>query len=119
MMKISKILWQTALLTTCSLGSVAVADRFSILGSYKGDGHTLDLDPGGDYHSCDPQNRCVTINRGQSSQQGNTRIWQNGGYSYLVTPIGQILKQGHHTRISLKIVNPQQQVILERIFRSQ
>jgi hypothetical protein len=119
MMKLTKILYKTLLLTTISLTSTAVANEPSILGSYKGGGYTLDLNSGGDYHSCDSQNRCLTLSRNQSSQQGKIRIWKNAGYTYRVTSLGQQLKRGQHTRISVKIISPKNQVVFDRIFRSQ
>jgi hypothetical protein len=119
MMKPSKIMWITTIFTTISLVSPVIATDISILGSYKGDGYTLDLDPSGDYHSCDPQNRCLTIVHTKSIQQGNTRIWKHAGVTYQVTPISQTLIRGHYTRVSVKIVNRKNQKIFDRIFRSQ
>jgi hypothetical protein len=118
-MKLTKILCKTALFTTILLASTAVANEISILGSYKGGGYTLDLGSGGYYHSCNPQNRCLTIARNKSSQQGKIRIWKNAGYTYRVTPLGQQLKQGRHPRISVKIISPTNKVVFNRIFRSQ
>jgi hypothetical protein len=121
MLKPSKLLSIGALLfTTISLVSPAIATDISILGSYKGGGgHTLDLDSSGDYHSCDAQNRCFTIAHAKSSQQGNTRIWKHAGSLYQVTPVGQTLVQGHYTRISVRIISPQNKKIFDRILRSQ
>jgi hypothetical protein len=118
-MKLSKILLQTLPLASILFATVVGANNSSILGSYKSRGYTLDLESGGDYHSCDPQNRCLTIPHARSSQQGKTRIWKQAGYTYRVTPVGETLKQSHHTHVSLQILNPQQQVVFDRIFRSQ
>jgi hypothetical protein len=117
--KLSKILLQTLPLASILVATVVGANNSSILGSYKSSGYTLDLESGGDYHSCDPQNRCLTISHTRSSQQGKTRIWKQAGYTYRVTPVGETLKQGHHTHISVKILSPKQQVVFDRIFRSQ
>jgi hypothetical protein len=119
MIKLTKVLYKTVLLTTIFSISTAVASEPPILGSYKGGGYTLDLGSGGDYHSCNPQNRCLTIPRNKSSQQGKTRIWKNAGYTYRVAPIGRQLKRGQHTRISVKIISPTNKVVSDRIFRSQ
>jgi hypothetical protein len=119
MIKLTKILYQVVLLTTISLASAAIANETSILGSYKGGGYTLDISSSGDYHSCDPQNRCLTLSRSKSSQQGKIRIWKNAGYTYRVTPLGQQLKRGQHTRISVEIISPKNKVVFDRIFRSQ
>jgi hypothetical protein len=119
MMKLTKILCRTILFTTISLASTAIANETPILGSYKGGGYTLDIGSGGEYHSCNPQNRCLTIPRSQSSQQGKIRIWKNAGYTYRVAPLGRQLKRGQHTRISVKIISPTNKVVSDRIFRSQ
>jgi hypothetical protein len=119
MMKPSKILWITGLFATISLVLPAIAKDFSIVGSYKGGGYTLDIGSNGDYHSCDPQNRCLTIAHTKSSQQGSTRIWKQAGSTYRVTPIGQALTRGHYTRISVKIISLKNKKIFDRIFRSQ
>jgi hypothetical protein len=119
MLKPSKLLSIAALFTAVSLVLPAVATDISILGSYKGAGHTLDLGSSGDYHSCDAQNRCLTIAHAKSSQQGNTRIWKHAGSIYQVTPVGQTLVQGHYTRISVRIISPQNKKIFDRILRSQ
>jgi hypothetical protein len=119
MMKLTKILCKTILFATISLASTAVANETSILGSYKGGGYILDLESSGDYHSCNPQNRCLTISRNKSSRQGKTRIWKNAGYTYRVTPLGRQLKRGQHTRIAVQILSPKNKVIFDRIFRSQ
>ena len=119
MMKFTKILWKIALFTTISSVLPAVGKEVSILGSYKGGGYTLDLGSSGDYHSCDPQNRCLTIAHTKSSQQGSTRIWKQAGSTYRVTPIGQALTRGHYTRISVKIISLKNKKIFDRIFRSQ
>jgi hypothetical protein len=118
MMKFARILWQTLFFTAIALPTVA-ANEIAILGSYKSSGYTLDLESSGDYHSCDPRNRCLTISHTRSSQQGNMRIWKNAGYTYRVTPMGKVLKRGHYTRISVQIINSKRQVIFDRIFRSQ
>jgi hypothetical protein len=118
-MKLSTILLQTFPLASILLATVVGANNSSMLGSYKSSGYTLDLESGGDYHSCDPQNRCLTIPHTRSSQQGNTRIWKQAGYTYRVTPVGKTLKQGHHTHVSVKILSPKQQIVFDRIFRSQ
>jgi hypothetical protein len=119
MMKLAKILYRASLFVTIGLATVAEANQSSILGSYKSNGYTLDLESGGDYHSCDPRNRCLTISHRKSSQQGKTRIWKNAGHTYLVTPVGNTLMRGNHTRISVKIVDSNRKVISDRIFRSQ
>ena len=118
-MKLTKILCQTGLLFSLTIATAAVADDGSVLGSYKSNGYTLDLGSGGDYHSCDPRNRCVTIAHTKSSQQGKIWIWKNAGYTYRVTPVGHKLAPGQHTKVSVKITNPKNQVIFDRIFRSQ
>jgi hypothetical protein len=102
------------------MATMAGANQTSILGAYKGaGGYTLDFSSGGDYHSCDPQNRCLTISHTKSTQQGKTRIWRRAGSTYRVTPIGTMLKDGHYTRISVRIIDAKNQVVFDRIFRSQ
>ncbi len=118
-MKLTKILCQTGLVVSAAIATAAVANDGSVLGSYKSNGYTLDLGSGGDYHSCDPQHRCLTIAYTKSSQQGKTWIWKNAGYTYRVTPIGQTLAPGHHQKVSVKITNPKNKVIFDRVFRSQ
>ena len=118
MMKLTKILYQVTFFTAIAV-TVAEANRTSLLGSYKSNGYTLDLESGGDYHSCDPQNFCLTIPRGRSSQQGKTWIWKKAGYTYRVTPVGNTLMRGHYTRLSVKIIDSKRKVISDRIFRSQ
>ena len=117
-MNISKILWRTVLLSTIGFTSAAQAKPDRILGHYKSSGFTIDIE-GGEYHGCDPKNRCVIIPRSKSTRQGKARIWRNAGYLYRVTPIGDMLINGHNTRILVRIINPQQKVIFSRIFRSQ
>ena len=119
MMKFTEILYSAVIFTTISSASTVVANETSILGAYKSGGYTLDLESDGDYHSCNPKNRCLTISRNQSSQQGKIRIWKNAGSTYRVTPVGQQLKRGQHTRISVKIISPTNKVVSNRIFRSQ
>jgi hypothetical protein len=119
MMKLTKIICRIGLVATIAIATRAGAIQPSILGSYKSNGYTIDLEASGNYHSCNPQNRCFTISRTKSSQQGKTRIWQTAGYTYQVTPLGNVLKQGHHTRISVKIIDPKFKVISNRIFRYQ
>jgi hypothetical protein len=113
-----KILWQTVLLSAIGFTSTVEAQPDRILGSYKSNGYTIDID-GDEYHGCDPRNRCLTIPRSKSRRQGKAHIWKNAGYIYRVTPVGDTLINGHNTRILVKIINPQQKVIFSRIFRSQ
>ncbi len=117
-MNLSKILWQTVLLSAIGFTSTAEAKPDPILGSYKSNGYTIDIDRG-EYHGCDSRNRCLVIPRSKSSRQGKTKVWRNAGYLYRVTPIGDTLVNGHNTRVLVKVVNPQQKVIINRIFRSQ
>jgi hypothetical protein len=119
MMKFTKFLCQSISIATIGMATAAGANSSSILGAYKGGGYTLDLGSGGDYHSCDPQNRCVTIPQTQSTQQGKTYIWKRDGYSYHVTPAGNQLSDGHYTRISLRVIDTKQKVVFDRILRSQ
>ncbi len=117
-MNLSKILWQTVLLSTIGFTSTAEAKPDRIFGSYKSNGYTIDIDRGV-YYGCDPRNRCVKIPRNKSRYDGKMKEWRNAGYVYRVTPVGDKLINGHNTRILLKIINPQQKVISKRIFRSQ
>jgi hypothetical protein len=117
-MNLTKILWQTILLSAIGFTSTAEAKSDTILGSYKSNGFTIDIE-NGEYHGCDPRNRCVTIPQRKSRYNGKAKEWRNAGYLYRVTPIGNTLINGHNTRILLKIINPQQKVIFSRIFRSQ
>jgi hypothetical protein len=118
-MNLSKILWRTVLLSAIGFTSTAEAKPDPILGSYKSNGFTIDIDETGTYYGCDPRNRCLRIPRRKSSRQGKAHIWKNAGYIYRVTPVGDKLINGHNTRILVKIINPQQKVIFKRIFRSQ
>ena len=118
MMKLTQILLTTGVFATISASTIAEAG-VSILGSYKSSGYTLDLDSRGDYYSCDPQNRCLRIAHTKSSQQGNTRIWKNAGYTYRVTPVGKPLPKGKRTKISVQITDPKNKVVSNRIFGSQ
>ena len=119
MVKFTKFLSQCISIATIGIATAVEANSRSISGAYKGGGYTLDFGSGGDYHSCDPQNRCLTIPRTQSTQQGKTYIWKRNGYSYYVTPIGKLLKNGHYTRISLRVIDAKQKIIFDRILRSQ
>ncbi|WP_295616950.1 hypothetical protein [Chamaesiphon sp. GL140_3_metabinner_50] len=119
MMKFTKFLCQIISIATIGMATAAIANPISISGAYKGDGYILDLSSGGEYHSCDPRNRCVTIPRTQSTQQGQTYIWKRNGYSYQVTPVGNRLKAGHYTRISVRVIDTKQRVIFDRIMRYQ
>ena len=119
MTKFTEILYKVVLFATISSATVVEANEKPILGSYKSGGYILDLSSSGEYHSCNPQNRCLKIPRNKSSQQGKIRVWQNAGYTYRVTPVGQQLKRGQHTRISVKIISPTNKVVSNRIFRSQ
>jgi hypothetical protein len=119
MMKLINLLWQILLLTTLSLAKIDRAKGFSILGAYKSNGYTLDLNSRGDYHSCDPQNRCLTIPHTQASQQGKIRVWKRAGYTYRVTPIGKPITKGYHPKISVRVIDSKNKVIFDRIFRSQ
>ena len=119
MMKFTKFLCQSISIAIIGMATAAGANSSFISGAYKGDGYILDLSSGGEYHSCNPQNRCVTIPRTQSTQQGRTSIWKRNGYSYQVTPVGNRLKAGHYTRVSVRIIDPQQKVIFDRIMRYQ
>jgi hypothetical protein len=119
MMKFTKLLCQSISIATIGIATAAVANSSSISGAYKGGGYIVDLSSGGEYHSCDPQNRCVTIPRTQLTQQGQTYTWKRNGYSYMVTPVGNRLKAGHYTRISVRIIDTKQKVIFDRILRSQ
>jgi hypothetical protein len=117
-MNLSKILWRTVLLSAIGFTSTAEAKPDTILGSYKSSGYTIDIEEG-EYHGCDPRNRCVTIPRKKSRYQGKVKEWRNAGYLYRITPVGDKLINGHNTRILVKIINPQKKVIFKRIFRSQ
>ncbi len=117
MMKLTQILLTTGVFATLAASTIAAG--VSILGSYKSSGYTLDLDAKGSYHSCDPQNRCLKIAHTKSSQQGNTRIWKNAGYTYRVTPVGKPLPKGKRTRISVQIIDSKDRVLSTRIFGSQ
>jgi hypothetical protein len=119
MMKFTDIIVRVGLFATIAITTGVEANQTSILGSYKSDGYTIDLEANGDYHSCNPQNRCFTISHTKSSQQGKTRIWRDAAYTYRVTPVGNVLVKGHHTRISVKIVDFKLKVISSRIFRYQ
>jgi hypothetical protein len=81
--------------------------------------NTIDLGANGDYHSCNPQNRCLTISHTKSIQRGRTQIWKNAGYTHQVTPLGSSLLRGKYTRVSDKIIDPKLRVISNRIFRYQ
>ena len=118
MMKLTQILLTTGVFATIAVSTIAEAG-ISIFGSYKSSGYTLDLDAKGGYHSCDPQNRCLKIAHTKSSQQGNTRIWKNAGYTYRVTPVGKPLPKGKRTRISVQIIDSKDRVVSSRIFGSQ
>jgi hypothetical protein len=117
-MNLSKILWRTVLLSTIGFTSTAEAKPDTILGSYKSNGYTIDIE-NGKYYACNPQNRCLTIPRSKSRYNGRAKEWRNAGYLYRLTPVGNKLVNGHNTRVLLKIINPQQKVISKRIFRSQ
>jgi hypothetical protein len=119
MMKFTETACRIGLFATISLTSIAEASQSSILGSYKSNGYTLDLEVDGGYHSCDPQNRCLAISHTKLSQQGETWIWKNAGYTYQITPVGSTLFRGYYTRISVKIINSNRKVIFNRIFRHQ
>ena len=119
MMKFTEIICRVGLLATIALAPVAQANQSSILGSYKSNGYTLDLEANGDYHSCSPQNRCLTISHTKSSQQGKAQIWKHAGYTYRVTPVGSSLLRGHYARVSVQIIDSKLKVISNRIFRYQ
>ena len=118
MMKFTQILLTTGVFATLATSTIAEAGGL-ILGSYKSSRSTLDLESRGDYYSCAPQNRCLRIAHTKSSQQGNTRIWKNAGYTYRVTPVGKPLPKGKQTRISVQIIDSKNRVVSDRIFRSQ
>jgi hypothetical protein len=117
-MNLSKILWRTVLLSTIGFTSAAEAKPDTILGSYKSNGYTIDINRG-EYHGCDARNRCLVIPRSKSRYNGKAKEWRNAGYLYRVTPVGNTLINGHNTKVLVKIINPQQRVIFRRIFRSQ
>jgi hypothetical protein len=119
MMKITKIICRAGLFATIAFASEAEAIQPSILGSYKSNGYTIDLGANGDYQSCNPQNRCLTISHTKSSQRGRSRIWKNAGYTYRVTPLGNSLLRRRYTRISVKIIDAKLKVVSNRIFRYQ
>ena len=119
MMKFTEIICRIGLFATIALAPVAQANQPAILGSYKSNGYTLDLEANGEYHSCNPQNRCLRIPQTKSSLQGKTRIWKHAGYTYRVTPVGRSLLRGHYARISLQIIDYKLRVISNRIFRYQ
>ncbi|WP_373544802.1 hypothetical protein [Chamaesiphon sp.] len=118
MIKLTQILLTTGVFATIAASTIAEAGGL-ILGSYKSSGYTLDLESRGDYYSCNPQNRCLRIAHTKSSQQSNTRIWKNAGYTYRVTPVGKQLSKGKQTRISVQIIDSKDRVVSNRIFRSQ
>jgi hypothetical protein len=118
MIKITQILWSTLLFSLAGWTTVAAANQPSIVGSYKSNGYTLDIGIDGDYHSCDPRNRCLVIPRSQSSQQGKVHIWRRDGVIYRVTPLTQAA-DGHATKVSVQIIRANSKVIFDRIFRSQ
>jgi hypothetical protein len=118
-MKLTKIISYVSI-ATIAIATAAGANQTSILGAYKGaGGYTLDFSSGGDYHSCDPQNRCLTISHTKSTRQGKTQIWKRAGYTYRVTPVGQRLQEGHYSMISVRVIDAKNRVISDRIFRSQ
>jgi hypothetical protein len=117
-MNLRKILWPTVLLSAIGFTNTAEARPDRILGSYKSSGFTIDIE-NGEYHGCDPRNRCVTIPRRKSSYNGKAKEWRNAGYLYRITPVGNKLINGHNTKILVKIINPRQRIIFSRIFRSQ
>jgi hypothetical protein len=119
MMRFTDIIYRVGLLATIAIATGAEANQASILGSYKSNGYTIDLEANGEYHSCNPRNRCLRIPQTRSSLQGKTRIWRHAGYTYRVTPVGSSLFQGHYARISVQIVDSQLKVVSSRIFRYQ
>jgi hypothetical protein len=118
MIKITQVLWSTLLLSLAGLTTVAAASQPSVIGSYKSNGYALDIGVDGNYHSCDPRNRCLTIPRSRSIQRGKARIWRHGGAIYRVTPLTQAA-DGHTTRVSVQIIRAKNQVVSDRVFRSQ
>jgi hypothetical protein len=118
-MKLNKIVAGTTLFIAMVCLAPAQANQTSVLGSYKGGGYTVEIESDGDYHGCDPQNRCVIISHKKSSRKGKTRIWRNAGYTYQITAIGETLEDGHNTRIALKIISPKKRVVFDRVLRSQ
>jgi hypothetical protein len=119
MIKFTEIICRIGLFATISLATGVEANQVSILGSYKSNGYTLDLEANGEYHSCNPRNRCLRIPQTRSSRQGQARIWKHAGYTYRVTPVGLSLLQGHYARISVQIIDSKLKIISNRIFRYQ
>jgi hypothetical protein len=66
MMKFTEIICRIGLFAMILHATGAEANQPAILGSYKSNGYTIDLEANGDYHSCNPQNRCLTISRTKS-----------------------------------------------------
>jgi hypothetical protein len=118
MIKITQVLCSTLLLSLAGWTTVAAASQPSVIGNYKSNGYTLDIGVDGDYHSCDPRNRCLTIPRSRSIQRGKVHIWRHGGAIYRVTPLHQAA-DGHTNRVSVQIIRAKNQIIFDRIFRSQ
>jgi hypothetical protein len=107
---------------------VAIAATLTILGAtliptaamakdvYRGQGYTVTIGDDGSYYGCDARKRCLFIESYAHQERGGY-VWENRGFTYIMMPIDrpQSSRDGVDDRYSLKVINPQGQVILKRV----
>jgi hypothetical protein len=83
---------------------------------YRGQGYTVTIGDDGSYYGCDARKRCLFIESYAHRERGGY-VWENRGFTYIMMPIDgtKSAPNGVDDRYSLKVINPQGQVILKRV----
>jgi hypothetical protein len=128
MKRIARIV-TTILVVTIARSNVAQAGNAPPIGSFSGDGYSIELGSGGEYVGSDRSRHRILIPRSRFRHSGQTSEWKNDGYIYRVTGVGNsfaeskakptsIYKPEHrndYRKVALTIINPSGQVILYKI----
>lgn len=107
--------FKTILLSTTLLATSAIAlTSPAFATTYAGGGYTVNVDDSEgsnlSYRGCDPQGRCLYIDRISSySSHPERYLWRNRGHRYVLTQTSK------PNRYRLQVFNPKGKLILNRI----
>jgi hypothetical protein len=120
------------LIATIARSNIARAENAPPVGRFSGGGYSIDLGSSGEYLGSDRSRRRILIPRNRQRSSGNTSEWENDGYIYRVSGVGNSLAESNtkptsfydptsskdYRQVALTILNPSGRIILYKILNN-